>query len=100
MSDELVPTGARTDVVGTVHAVDGELVVRMRPSGVRDVTGRPVRPQVPTRQLGCLTYVGPLTGAARAEHLADLARWERRRQRRQRWRGWLRWTPTRREVTR
>lgn len=97
MSNEVVATGAQTDVVGTARLVDGELVVRMRPSGVRDVTGRPVTLRAPTRQLGCLTYMGPLTGAARAEHLADLARWERRRQW---WRRWLRWSPTRREVTR
>jgi hypothetical protein len=98
MSDELVPAGAQTDVVGTAHMVDGELVVRMRPA-VRDVTARPVHRGDPDTLagFGFMRYVGPLTGAEQARHYAALARRERRQQG---WRRWLRWGPKRREAAR
>jgi hypothetical protein len=95
MSDELVPANSQTGVVGTVHMVDGELVVRMRPSGVQDVTARPVHRGDPDTLagFGFMRYVGPSTGGQRVEHYAPPAR-------RERWRRWLRWATKRREVTR
>lgn len=79
--------------------VDGELIVRVRPTGVQDVTARPVHCGDPDTLagFGFMRYVGPLTGADRAEHYAALARLERRQQR---WRRWLRWGQARREVSR
>jgi hypothetical protein len=99
MSGELVPTGPQTDVVGTAHMVDGELIVRMRPSGAQDVTAQPVHRGDPDTLAGSgfMRYVGPLTGAERTEYYAALARRERRRQR---WRRWLRWGTRRQEVAR
>ena len=73
----------RTDVVGTVRMVNGELVVQIRPNQYQDVTGRRVVPnaevEVASHPLArtCLTYVGPLTGTARAQHFAILARLSR-----------------------
>jgi hypothetical protein len=85
MSDELVPAGAQTDVVGRAHMVDGELVVRVRPSGVRDVTARPVHRGDPDTLagFGFMRYAGPA-----------LPRRERRQRR------WLRWGTKRREAAR
>lgn len=71
---------ARTDVVGTVRMVHGELVVHIRPTPYQNVTSRRITPapevQARPHPLAgtCLTYVGPLTGAARAQHFAILAR--------------------------
>lgn len=74
MSAELVKAGVATptDVVGTVHLVDEELVLRIRPA-YRDTTTRPIHRQ-PADQpgtlsaLGFMRYVGPCSPAAVAEH--------------------------------
>lgn len=87
---DLVPAApdAGTGVVGTMHLVDGELVVRMRPAG-RDATARRV-PREPDPEpttlssLPFMRYVGPLTPAETAQWYVDAARWSRPW-----WRRWL-----------
>ncbi len=66
-------------------APDGELVVRVRPSQVRDVTTRPLHPAaepVHRHHRGCscrygtvLAYVGPFTPDDRVREAAAWARW-------------------------
>lgn len=95
LSHDLVPVSirvagsdTRTEVVGTVGMVEGELVVRIRPTQYQEVTGRRV---VPTPDTGlaphpfagtCLRYMGPLTDA-------DLARLSRPWWSPRRWSWWL-----------
>jgi hypothetical protein len=82
-----------TEVVGTVHMVDGELVVHLQPSGVREATTRRL-PRDPDPQpttlaaLPFMRYVGPLTADQAAQCRADVARRQARRQRS--WRRWWR----------
>jgi DNA-binding transcriptional LysR family regulator len=78
------PVTGSAEVVGTVGMVDGELVVRIKPTQYRDVTGRRLGPdpdvevdvkQHPLARLG-LRYVGPLTPEQAARFRAEVARWD------------------------
>lgn len=75
MSDPLpaVPDTAG-EIAGRVELVDGEMVVRLRPSLARDVTTRPVHRHYPgcDCRVGRLAYAGPGTPAHRARHDQDL----------------------------
>ncbi|PZS34684.1 MAG: hypothetical protein DLM61_03190 [Pseudonocardiales bacterium] len=91
---------AQTDVVGTVHLVEGELVVRIRPTQHRDVTTQPVHRHYPgceCRIAGTVRYVGPMTPADRAQCNADVVAWWDARPWWRRWstdladRCWARW---------
>lgn len=78
-----------TDVVGTVRMVDGELVVRVEPSRVREVTvrrlaGEPDPQPTTLAALPFMRYVGPLTPDEAARLRAEVARWEARPW----WRRW------------
>lgn len=82
-----------TEVVGTVCMVDGELVVHLQPSAVREATTRRL-PRDPDPQpttlaaLPFMRYVGPLTADQAAQCRADVAH---RQARRRSWRRWWRW---------
>jgi hypothetical protein len=89
---DLPPVARSAEVVGTVRMLDGELVVRIRPTQYRDVTGRPVGPspspgveipEHPLARLG-LRYVGPLTPEEAARFQADVTWWDARPW----WRRW------------
>jgi hypothetical protein len=94
---DLPPVAWPAEVVSTVVVVDGERVVRIRPTRYRDVTGRRVgpgpdtgsdpgigiTPQHPLARLG-LRYVGPLTPEQAARFGAEVARWKARSW----WRRW------------
>jgi hypothetical protein len=84
------PAAGSAEVVGTVVMVDGELVVRIKPTQYRDVTGRRLGPDLdiaaephPLARLG-LRYVGPLTPEQAAWFWAEVARWDARPW----WRRW------------
>jgi hypothetical protein len=70
--------------------LDGELVVRIRPTQYRDVTGRRLGPdpdvEVAPHPLArsCLRYVGSLPTKEAAAFRAEVARWDARPWRR-RW---------------
>jgi hypothetical protein len=87
---DLPPVTGSAEVVGTVGMVDGELVVRIKPTQHRDVTGRRVGPdpdvEVPPHPLARLglRYVGPLTPEQAARFRAEVAHWEARSW----WRRW------------
>jgi hypothetical protein len=87
---DLPPVTRATGVVGTVVMADGELVVRIKPTQYRDVTGRRLGPGPdvevaphPLARLG-LRYVGPLTPAQADALRAQVARWDARPW----WRRW------------
>lgn len=70
-----VPGTTTGEVTGRVEMLNGELVVRLRPARVRDVTATPVH-QEPVhrhyrgcecRLFGTLRYVGPVTPELQAE---------------------------------
>lgn len=81
---ELAPVARSRAVVGTVRMLDGELVIQVRPTQYRDVTGRRLGPdpevEVAAHPLArsCLRYVGPLTSEQAARFRADVARWDAR----------------------
>jgi hypothetical protein len=88
------PAAGSAEVVGTVGMVDGELVVRIKPTHYRDVTGRRLGPDPdvevdvavephPLARLG-LRYLGPLTPEQAARFQAEVAHWDAR----PRWRRW------------
>jgi CubicO group peptidase (beta-lactamase class C family) len=86
---DMPPAERSTEVAGTVGMVDGELVVRIKPTQYRDVTSRRVSPDSgievaphPLARLG-LRYVGPLTPEEAARFRAEVARWQTR--------PWWRW---------
>lgn len=59
------PSAMSAEVVGSVHRVGDELVVRLRPS-YRDAMTRPMAPRPEPTTLagvGCMRYVGPCVGA-------------------------------------
>jgi hypothetical protein len=87
---DLPPVTRATEVVGTVAMADGELVVRIKPTQYRDVTGRRLGPDPdvevaphPLARLG-LRYVGPLTPQEATTFRAEMARWDARPW----WRRW------------
>jgi hypothetical protein len=87
---ELAPVPRATEVVGTVVMADGELVVRIRPTQYRDVTGHRLGPDPdvevaphPLARLG-LRYVGPLTPQQATALRAEVAAWDARSW----WRRW------------
>jgi hypothetical protein len=96
---DIPPVTGSAEVVGTVGMVNGELVMRIKPTHYRDVTGRgragppphpppppppppPAEPH-PLARLG-LRYVGPPTPEEAARFGAQVARWEVRSW----WRRW------------
>ncbi|PZS39956.1 MAG: hypothetical protein DLM62_05560 [Pseudonocardiales bacterium] len=69
------------EVVGHVELVDGEMVVRLRPTRHRDVTTRPVHRHYPgcdCRIAETVRYMGPMTPTDRARLHADVAWWDAR----------------------
>jgi hypothetical protein len=85
-----IPAQRGSAVLGTARLLDGELIVQLRPTTYRDVTGHPVGPSPdvevaphPLARLG-LRYVGPLTPAEAARIQADVAWWDARPW----WRRW------------
>lgn len=70
-----VPDTTASEVTGRLEMVDGELVLRLRPARVRDVTATPIDPEpvhrhyrgCECRLFGTLRYVGPVTPELRAE---------------------------------
>lgn len=87
---DIPPVTGSAGVVGTVGMVDGELLVRIKPTQYRDVTGRRLGPDPdvavaphPLARLG-LRYVGPLTPEQAARFRAEVARWDARPW----WRRW------------
>ena len=87
---DLPPVTGSAEVVGTVVMTDGELVVRIKPTQYRDVTGRRLSPDpdlaVAPHPLArsCLRYVGPLTPEQTARFLAEVTAWDARSW----WRRW------------
>jgi hypothetical protein len=88
---DIPPVPGSAEVVGTVRMLEGELVVRIKPTQYRDVTGRRLGPdphvEVEPHPLArtCLRYVGPLTPERAARLRAEAARWDARPW----WRRWI-----------